>query len=393
MDELEYMPALVDSIRKQSFPNFKVIVCVNQPDEWWENADQLQVCENNQKLMAFLQSINDLDIKIIDKSSKGNGWVGKKNGVGWARKTIMNQIIKEAGDADIIISMDADTTFKPGYFQSVAERFQENPKAVALAVPYYHRLTGDNTKDRAILRYEIYMRYYALNMWRIGSPYSFTAIGSAIALPAKSYKTIGGITPHKSGEDFYFLQKLRKYGEIMFWNEEKVFPAARYSSRVGFGTGPAMKKGADGIWDSYPIYPYAYFDEVKVTYELFPFLFEKDLETPMDRFNEIKFGEVDIWKSLRGNFKQKEKFIRACHHKIDGFRVFQYLKWRNDIPRSDESNFVEWILKFYGNEIADLKLDLNKFSFSSSSIEELNQLRDKLIIFEEQFQKSSIGNY
>jgi len=390
MDELELMPDLIKSIRQQTFQNFKVIVCVNQPDEWWKIADKKHVCENNHALLKYLQTIKDFDIEIIDKSSKGNGWVGKKHGVGWARKIIMNKITSEAKDSDIIVSMDADTTFGTNYFQSVAENFQKNPKAVALSVPYYHRLTGDAQKDRAILRYEIYMRYFVLNMWRIVSPYSFTAIGSAIVLPVKSYKSLGGITPHKSGEDFYFLQKLRKYGEVLFWNDEKVYPSARYSDRVGFGTGPAMKKGAEGIWDSYPIYPYPYFDEVKATYELFPALFEKDERTPMDRFNELKFREVNIWKSLRENFKQKEKFIRACHDKIDAFRVFQYLKWKNENLNSDESNFVEWILKFYKNEIADLKLDLNEISFSISSIEDLNAIRDKLVTFEGQYQKASL---
>ncbi len=96
-----------------------------------------------------------------------------------------------------------------------------------------------------------------------GARISFTAIGSAMALPVKSYRAIGGMTPHKSGEDFYFLQKLRKFGKVLTWNKEKVYPEARYSDRVFFGTGPAMIKGRDGDWSSYPIYPFELFDEIK----------------------------------------------------------------------------------------------------------------------------------
>ncbi len=99
----------------------------------------------------------------------------------------------------------------PVIFNRLLNTFKHHPDAVALSVPYYHNLTGDEEKDRAILRYEIYMRYYAINLWRIGSPYNFTAVGSAMALPVWAYRAIGGITPHKSGEDFYFIQKLRKY--------------------------------------------------------------------------------------------------------------------------------------------------------------------------------------
>ena len=332
-----------------------------------------------------------MDIRLNDKSSKGKGWKGKNYGVGWARRTIMDQIALEANDSDIIINLDADTTFGPDYFSSVLQNFKQHPEAVAVSVPYYHELTGDEVKDRSILRYEIYMRYYAINMWRIGSPYSFTAIGSAIALPVSSYKAIGGITPHKSGEDFYFMQKLRKYGDVICRNEEKVFPAARYSDRVGFGTGPAMIKGREGDWNSYPVYPYEYFDEIKSTYELFPCLFRKDTDTPMDKFIEEKFGEKNIWILLRANFKEEEKFIRACHHKLDGFRVFQYLKWRNrENDLTDEENLIRFLEKFYPEKSASLGFDSKELVFADISVENLNELRNMLAEIEEKYQQGYV---
>ncbi len=275
INEMEWLPEFINCLNQQSFKQFKVVVGVNQPDDWWGKSEKVHICENNQKSIEYLKEVQNLELEILDNSSKGKGWVGKKSGVGWARKTIMDKIAKEANENDIMVTLDADTTFEPGYLQSIINTFLMYPKAVALSVPYYHKLTGKPEPDRAILRYEIYMRYYALNLWRINSPYNFTAIGSAMALPIKSYKAIGGITPHKSGEDFYFIQKLRKYGTVLTWNEEKVYPAARFSDRVGFGTGPAMIKGRAGDWDSYPIYPFNYFDEVKSTYDLFPVLFEE----------------------------------------------------------------------------------------------------------------------
>ena len=156
--------------------------------------------------------------------------------------------------------------------------FDYTPDAVALSNPYYHKLTGAEAEDRAILRYEIYMRNYAINMLLINSPYAFTAMGSAIALPVSSYKAIGGLTPKLSGEDFYFLQKLRKYGNINIHNKEKVYPAARFSDRVFFGTGPAMIKGNDGDWESYPIYHIQLFKNIERTYESFEILFKNDFQ-------------------------------------------------------------------------------------------------------------------
>ncbi len=390
LNEIDYLPAFIDCLKNQSFKNFKLFACVNQPDDWWGKVDKLEICLSNQKSIEYLNSIENLEIEIIDRSSKGNGWKGKNYGVGWARKTIMDQITRSAHNSDIIISLDADTTFGPAYFKSVVEKFKKHPKAVAISVPYYHSLTGEQEKDRAILRYEIYMRYFAINLWRIGSPYSFTAIGSAVALPVKSYKTIGGITPHKSGEDFYFLQKLRKYGKVITWNSEKVYPAARYSDRVGFGTGPAMLKGKEGDWSGYPVYPFEYFDEVKSTYDLFPELFLKDVVTPMDEFIQQKFGNQNIWQPLRENVKTKDKFAQACHHKLDGFRIFQYLKWRNsENDFSDEDNLIRFFEKFYVEKISFLNFNLKKLDFAQTSVEELDDLRNLLVGIEDKYQKGN----
>ncbi|MBC8485810.1 MAG: hypothetical protein H8D45_07185 [Bacteroidetes bacterium] len=391
MDEMEYLPQLISCIKKQTYKNFNLIVCVNQPNDWWEKEDKISICKNNQKSIKYLEGIKDLEITIIDKSSKGKGWTGKKHGVGWARKTIMDKIAEIANKNDIIISLDADTTFNGNYFLSIVENFNRNPDATALSVPYYHRLTGDEEKDRSILRYEIYLRYYAINLWRIGSPYSFTAIGSAIALPVKSYKKIGGITPHKSGEDFYFLQKLRKTGKVLTWNKEKVYPAARYSDRVAFGTGPAMIKGREGDWSGYPIYPFEYFDEIKKTYDLFPVLYKEDFHTPMDNFIIEKFGEKNILQPLRKNYKKKETFIRACHYKIDGFRIFQYLKWRNMKNKgnwdSDENNLIRFFTKFYPEKLNILPFEVSELSIASTSVENLNTVRKLLLKIEKEYQK------
>ena len=390
MDEMEYLPEFIDCIKGQNIQKFKLFICVNQPDHWWKKEDKIKICENNRRSLEYLNSITDINIEIIDKSSEGKGWTGKKHGVGWARKTIIDKIIEEAKDEDIVISLDADTTFKEGYFESIVENFRNNGDAVAISVPYYHKLTGDAEKDRAILRYEIYMRYYAINLYRTGNPYGFTAIGSAIALPVKSYKAISGITPHKSGEDFYFLQKLRKYGKIITWNNEKVYPAARYSERVGFGTGPAMIKGRTGDWSGYPIFPFEYFDEVAKTYSLFPQLFVKNIKTPMDGFIFEKFGNLNIWQPLRKNNMQVDKFVKACYHKIDAFRIFQYLKWRyKNNKHKDEANLIRWFKKFYQVESDTLPFNLNKLSFLYSPVIELDEIRNLLMKIEDSFRKNN----
>jgi hypothetical protein len=387
MNEMENMEAFMKCFWAQDYTNTELFVCVNQPDDWWKIPDKKAICENNLQSLGYLKSLQNNSIHIIDKCSKGNGWTGKNFGVGQARKVLMDEIAKNATKHDIIVSLDADTHFNPNYFSTIVENFKKHPKAVALSVPYYHPLNEDPEANRQILHYEIYMRYYALNLWRIGSPYSFTAIGSAMALPVWAYKAIGGITPHKSGEDFYFLQKLRKYGIVLSWNKEKVYPAARFSDRVFFGTGPAMIKGNQGDWNSYPIYPFHLFDEIRNFYDFFPVLFEKEVETPLDEFILEKFGKKNIWNPLRENSKTKEQFVKACHQKFDALRTLQYLKWENSKnPQRDEEILLKYLNYFCPNEISAFSFDINSFDFEKSSIDELDQIRELLVRIEEGIQ-------
>ncbi|HRS54335.1 MAG TPA: hypothetical protein P5250_06485 [Bacteroidales bacterium] len=391
LDELYSLPHTINSIFKQTFKDYFVYVIVNQPDNWWEDKNKIEICLRNQATLKWLDSLNINNVKIIDRSSKGRGWMGKNCGIGMARKTVMDEIANDAYDDDLIVSLDADTVFNDMYFKTIVDTIAQNTNYVAIAVPYYHKLIDDEIINRAILRYEIYMRYYAINLWRINSPYNFTALGSAIVVPVWVYKKIGGLTPKKGGEDFYFLQKIRKFGPIITYLPEKVYPAARFSNRVDFGTGPAIIKGATGNWQSYPIYHYSFFDDVLETYTILPYLFEQNIDTPLLRF--IDKGNKEIWNDLRKNNPDKQKFIKACHYKIDALRILQYLKFKNkstfnDI--SDEARFREFIYTFFYNDYINLKDTLNFLNFQNNDIELLNSIRNYLVNKEEQLQQGKL---
>ena len=335
MDELEYLPRTLQSIehsvfscKRSSKRPYTIYICVNQPDEWWNNtAEHRRICESNAALLRVLDEYRTHHpVVIIDRSAKGCGWTGKNFGVGWARKVLFDHILSVAAPTDLIVSMDADTEFGNSYLQSLLDSFGSHPQWVALSVPYYHRLTGDAAADRAILHYEIYMRNYALNMLRIGSPYSFTAIGSAIVVRAAALRKIGGITPVKSGEDFYLVQKLTKMGEVGSCNPECVYPAARFSDRVFFGTGPAMRKAADGDLSSYPIYHHRLFSVVDETCRRTDELYQHDIRTEFLDFLQCQFKDDNLWDNIRNNVKDANQFRRAFYEKADGLRILQFLK-------------------------------------------------------------------
>ena len=384
---MERLPLLIQAIMDQTVQQFRLVICVNQPDSWWNDPVHLHVCEENQLTIRYLQKLEDKRIEIIDRSAPGKGWPLKGHGIGVARKYLMDHISKVADADDIIISMDADTVFSKEYFASVAENLRINPAASAIAIPYYHKLSYNQELDRAMLRYEIYMRAFAINMWRIRSPYCFTALGSAIALPVWAYRESGGMTPKLSGEDFYFLQKIVKTGRLLHWNSEIVFPATRLSDRVFFGTGPALIKGMGGDWSSYPVYNYRLFDQVAETYKLFASLYSKDVVTPLDNFLFGKFGELP-WKGLRNNFKTQAHFIRACHEKIDGLRILQFLKESQPSDEKISEAALSELLMLYKKQFPELINERNtKVDFLQSSIAALDSTRDILFEVEMHYRK------
>ncbi len=325
--EFSNIPHLISDMECQDYNDIRCWFCVNNPEEWHEDVTRAADLEDNRKTLDYLNGMGE-KYTVIDKSSQGRAFPLKNSGVGWARKVLFDEIAAVVDDNDLIISMDADTRFGMDYVSSVAQNFSRHRNVMALCVPYCHPLTGDEKQDFGILRYELYMRHYMVNMLRINNPYAFTALGSAMAFPVKSYRKVRGITPRQSGEDFYLLQKFRKSGELLLWNDSHVYPMGRCSDRVAFGTGPALIKGLNGDWSSYPFYNPQLFDEVKQTFDSFGSLYHADIEMPMTQFLKNVFKTDDLWSPLRKNYTTEKAFIHACMVKVDALRILQYLRYR-----------------------------------------------------------------
>ncbi|MCL2413022.1 MAG: hypothetical protein FWC98_02680 [Bacteroidales bacterium] len=383
----------IQQILAQTLPPKTLYICVNQPESYKTDPEKRHIFEQNQKFIARHSRVGgNPNIHIIDKST--TGWDSKNYGVGMARKTLMDTINDIANPKDVIISLDADTEYPPAYFESVKNIFDtcrgvlhtpiagdsseyyrgrmQYAPTVALSNPYYHKLTNCEAENRAILRYEIYMRCYLKNLVRIGSPYAFTALGSAMAVRVEAYRKMGGMAPKKSGEDFYFLQQLSKIGHVETKNTVTVYPATRLSDRVFFGTGPAMIKGVSGDWSSYPIYPPKLWDEIAKIYQNF----------------ESYFSPEDYQK-LKSNSKTETQLQKFCHEKFDALRILQYLKSGHaQNPQPDEISLMENLEVFDLTRRFDFaqrpclersgKAHGTNFSFETAKIELLDEIRNIL---------------
>jgi len=256
------------------------------------------------------------------------------------------------------------------------------PHHSALCLPYYHLLSGDGTLDRPMLRYEIYMRHYLLNLLTISSPYAFTALGSAMAFPLWAYRRVGGITPLQGGEDFYLMQKFAKTGRVLLSCNEVVRPQGRPSLRVPFGTGPAIAKGLDSMDATYPLYPVEGFQAVADTYALFDKLYDEDVEMPMSDFLRQQLKTGNLWQPLRKNFKTRDLFIHACQERVDGLRILQFLK---TFPVRRAEAELETLCKLHGISMP------TDFNFRSSSVADIDKVRNGLFHLEQKmrFEKNN----
>jgi hypothetical protein len=377
LDELENIPNLLDLISQQISRNFKAYFCVNQPDDWWFDSEKISICHNNQTSIQYITrwaKAQAFETILIDKSSRGNGWKGKNLGVGWARKTLFDTILSTTSPEDIIVSLDADTFYNHSFILDIEQYFYSNENISALSLPYYHPLNQNLEASKSILRYEIYMRYYLLMLFEINSPYSFTALGSGMAFKVKALKKLGGFSPKLSGEDFYFLQKIVKTGRLGLWIDNRVEPQARFSNRVFFGTGPAMIKGNQGNWSSYPLYPKRFFYQIKAFYDLVPLLFQDNIPTPIDDFLGGTPQAHVLWNKLRSNFKTLENFTKALHDYFDGLRILQFVKSQK-WEESDEEILTQFLKD---NPSEDYPLPLKNLKFEASSIDDLNEIRNYL---------------
>ena len=68
----------------------------------------------------------------------------------------------------------------------------------------------DNDETKAIICYEIFLRYYVLGLKFAKSDYAFHTIGSTMLCTPDAYVKVEGMNKRKAAEDFYFLEKLAK---------------------------------------------------------------------------------------------------------------------------------------------------------------------------------------
>ncbi len=285
---------------------------------------------------------SNLNLGLIDASSAGKELPSKIAGVGTARKIGMDLTLLlfdySVSSKKIIICLDADCTVEKNYLKVIKESFEQNDAEVAV-IDYQHRVLNNSKNEEAITWYELFLRYYSFGLAYAGSPYSFPTIGSTIVCTDKAYKNAGGMNTKEAAEDFYFLQKLAKQFPVYRIYNTKVYPLARESWRVPFGTGRSITDFNKSEKNDFLIYDPEIFEILKKWLELFEKSGFDSADILLNNANSIHIGLTDFlrqrkfelsWQNILDNSKSIVQLNRQKLNWFDGFKTLKLVHYLRD---------------------------------------------------------------
>jgi hypothetical protein len=238
---------------QQSAMSVLIIVVINRPDSDPDTTvnQQLRSSLSALPLQARLQhgceirtAAAGLDLLIVDIETR-RGPSPRKQGVGLARKSGCDLALHWHTAGSILspwlYSSDADAQWPDDYFARIPGAGLSRG---AVTFPFFHAATQDAREspdsEAACLLYELRLHHYVLGLAYAGSPYAFHTLGSCLAIHAHDYAAVRGFPRRAGGEDFYLLNKVAKLGGVQALDGKAIRLSARASTRVPFGTGPAV---------------------------------------------------------------------------------------------------------------------------------------------------------
>lgn len=285
----------------------------------------------------------------------------KHCGVGLARKIGMDEAVfrleKVRNKRGVIVCFDADSKCDKNYLAEIDRHFREKKKTQACGIHFEHPLQGIDHEDevyKAIIDYELHLRYY-VNAQRFARfPFAYQTIGSSMAVRCDAYQQQGGMNRRKAGEDFYFLHKFIPLGKFTELNTTRVIPSPRCSHRVPFGTGKAVDeliKAQIG----YLTYAPESFVDLKAFFKIIPKLQSIDNQQIESILQQLPASiqafliEVDFENNLieiKKNTANSASFRNRFFRWFNAFMLMKYVHFTRDhyYPNVPVAEASQWLL-------------------------------------------------
>ena len=338
-----------------------VLVVVNNRCNACE-ADCLDNQETLRLLPEWTAAFPALRLAWVDAASPELALPDKGGGVGLARKIGHDQVLPllDWSSDPFIISLDADTLVQPDYLPALVEHFRNSPCGGAV-IPFRHR-KGDSAEEQAaIQRYELFLRCYLLGLELAGSPYAFHTVGSAMACRASAYVSAGGMNSRVAGEDFYFLQQLKRTSGISRVAGTLIHPSARVSHRVPFGTGRSVGRLVAGEPGVVAFYRHESFLALRAWLELISGRLADEGDSILAAAAHIAPGlEVYLegqgfsqaWARLRRNHPNPAALLNAFHGWFDALATMKFIHHLSagPYPRCEPLEAAPQLMKLSGLE-------------------------------------------
>jgi len=351
---------------KDILPRFLILIVVNHreeasPSEKQDNRETLR------RLQARGPDLAALQIAWVDAASPGLELPAKGGGVGTARKIgfdlALPRLTCGQPSSPLLISLDADTLVRPDYLPAITLHFQKSQTPGAV-IPFCHQPGANPEEDRAIDRYELFLRTYVLGLERAASPYAFHTVGSAMACTAEGYARMGGMNQRGAGEDFYFLQHLAKTGGVSRLKGTVVYPSARTSHRVPFGTGRSMTdllSRKEGAVLFYRVECFQILADWLALAGQSPGregknILEKTLSISSYLYDFLIENRFEVvWEKLQRNFRDSRNLLKGFHDWFDGLKTMKLIHYLSagPHPREDPERIVSGLLRWAGLEAVE----------------------------------------
>ena len=350
--ERVHLPSTIESLSNSAptgiLDDTLVLVVVNnRPPESGDAANQIELMEqieDNAQTLKWLEDMSakgTLPLAWINASTPGHE-LPPWGGVGLARKIGCDSVLAFllglkkpiALDDIIIFSLDADTIVSSDYLETAGRELRRSG-CTGGVISFKHQQADSPESQAAIDEYEAFLNYYVACLRWAGSPYAFQTIGSCLCFTASGYVRANGFAARRqAGEDFYFCMELAKTGAICEIQKTMVFPSARISRRVPFGTGKRMAEAAINGRKPLLAYDFRVFVCLRElltavsthTNEGAPRIFAELTNHKTREFLESR-GFPEIWGRFQRQYKTRDALLAAFHRWFDGFVTLKYIHW------------------------------------------------------------------